>query len=73
MEIIRCPYCVETEGGRPMTVQSKGDWLICDICGHLALPSKPLFECTCSKCVALRGDAQDQTPGRNDSNPATGF
>jgi hypothetical protein len=58
MEIIRCPYCVETEGGRPMTVQSKGDWLICDICGHLALPSKPLFECTCSKCVALRGHAE---------------
>jgi hypothetical protein len=41
-----------------MTVESKGDWLICEIRGHLALPSNPLFECTCSKCVALRSEAE---------------
>jgi hypothetical protein len=41
-----------------MTVESKGDCLICEICGHLALPSNPLFECTCSKCVALRSEAE---------------
>jgi hypothetical protein len=58
MKIIRCPYCVETGGFRPMTVESKGDWLICEICGHLVFPSNPLFECTCSKCVALRSDAE---------------
>lgn len=59
MKTVRCPYCVEKEGFRPMKVQGKGDWLICDICGHLALPSNPLFKCTCSKCVALHGDVQD--------------
>jgi hypothetical protein len=42
-----------------MTRQGKGDWLICEICGHLALPSEPVFECTCSRCVALRSDTQD--------------
>jgi hypothetical protein len=27
MKIIRCPYCIEAGGFRPMTVQSKGDRL----------------------------------------------
>ena len=58
MKIIRCLYCVEAGGFRPMTRQGKGDWLICEICGHLALPSEPVFECTCSRCVALRSDAE---------------
>ena len=56
-----------------MTRQGKGDWLICDVCGHLALPSEPVFECTCSRCVALRGDAENETRRGNDSNPGVGL
>lgn len=36
-----------------MTLQSGGDWYLCANCGHLALPSNPLFHCTCAKCVGL--------------------
>lgn len=51
--VIRCPYCVEQGNFKPMLAQSNGEWYICSNCGHLALPSSPLFQCTCSRCVTL--------------------
>lgn len=52
-EIVRCPYCVEDANFKVMVSQPGGDWYLCGHCGHLALPSSPLFHCTCSKCVGL--------------------
>lgn len=52
-EHIRCPYCVEAGNFKIMTLQSGGDWYLCENCGHLTLPSNPLFHCTCGKCVGL--------------------
>lgn len=42
-----------------MTLQSGGDWYLCGSCGHLALPSNPLFHCTCGKCVGLETRKRD--------------
>jgi hypothetical protein len=53
-EIIRCPYCVDTDNFKVMAMQPAGDWYLCDRCGHLALPSNSLFHCTCAKCVGLK-------------------
>jgi DNA-directed RNA polymerase subunit RPC12/RpoP len=52
--VIRCPYCVEDSSFKEMIGQGRGDWYMCAGCGHLALLTNPLFECTCSKCVGLR-------------------
>ncbi len=52
-EVIRCPYCVENGNFKAMALQSGEDWYLCDSCGHLSLPSNPLFHCTCGKCVGL--------------------
>jgi hypothetical protein len=51
-ETIRCPYCVERPGLTAMIGQN--GWYMCARCGHLALPAKPLFVCTCANCVARR-------------------
>jgi hypothetical protein len=52
--LVRCPYCVKGSEFNGMARQTDGDWLICASCGHLALPSSPLFECTCANCERLR-------------------
>ena len=52
-KIIRCPYCVERGKFMPMTEHSSGEWLLCERCGHLALPKNPMFRCTCSHCVRI--------------------
>lgn len=54
-KIMRCPYCVEGEHFLAMAEQKQGDWWLCERCGHLALPSKPFFKCTCGKCVRVYG------------------
>ncbi|HVN22266.1 MAG TPA: hypothetical protein VMU05_25995 [Dongiaceae bacterium] len=50
---IRCPYCTDGVSFRPMARQGSGDWYVCQGCGHLSLPSSPVYRCTCSKCSAL--------------------
>jgi hypothetical protein len=50
---VRCPYCVEHGQFKAMAAQSGGEWYMCGNCGHLALPSSTLFQCTCSKCTTL--------------------
>lgn len=59
VEHIRCPYCVDAGNFKIMTLQSGGDWYLCGSCGHLALPSNPLFHCTCGKCVGLETRKRD--------------
>jgi hypothetical protein len=44
-----------------MMSQGSGDWWICQTCGHLSLPSKRLFECTCSKCIGVPSGVRDRT------------
>src|SRR4029077_9213015 len=58
-KIVRCPYCVEGGEFKVMAQQGADEWFICASCGHLALPSNWLFECTCLKC---------ERPGRNATN-----
>jgi hypothetical protein len=65
MNTIRCPYCVENGAFKPMTSQASGDWWICQQCGHLSLPSKRLFECTCSKCTIAPTSLRDRSLGQN--------
>ena len=49
--VIRCPYCIEGGGFKVMIGQGGGDWYMCARCGHLTLPTDPVFECTCAKCA----------------------
>jgi hypothetical protein len=44
---------VERGQFKPMSERGSGDWLICDSCGHLALPENPTFKCTCAECVGI--------------------
>jgi hypothetical protein len=53
-KIVRCPYCVEDQTFKVMLRHSSGDWFVCDVCGHLAIPEDPFFQCTCAKCIALK-------------------
>lgn len=62
-KIVRCPYCVEGETFRAMSRHSDGDWFLCVVCGHLALPLDPLFQCTCGKCVALKAKMEESLNG----------
>jgi len=52
-ELIRCPYCVESDHFKLMVLQEADGWFLCDKCGHLSLPSDPFFHCTCGKCQGL--------------------
>jgi DNA-directed RNA polymerase subunit RPC12/RpoP len=52
--VIRCPYCIEGGGFKVMIGQGGGDWYMCARCGHLTLPTDPVFECTCAKCAELK-------------------
>jgi hypothetical protein len=53
-KIVRCPYCVEDQTFKTMLRHSSGDWFVCGVCGHLAIPPDPFFQCTCTKCLALK-------------------
>ncbi len=63
-EVIRCPYCVEDGQFRVMSVQAGNDWYLCPTCGHLALPSSRLFDCTCGRCVKLKSRTQGRGHSR---------
>lgn len=52
--VIRCPYCVEAGNFRVMAIPESEDRYTCNQCGHMALPSNPLFECACKKCARFR-------------------
>jgi hypothetical protein len=62
---IRCPYCVDNGNFRRMLRQTGGGWFLCGSCGHLALPSMPLYRCTCGKCAFLYGRIENQGPRRS--------
>jgi len=52
--VIRCRYCVEGGDFKVMIGQGGAEtWYMCARCGHLAMPTNPLFKCTCAKCVEL--------------------
>src|ERR1039458_2578204 len=51
--VIRCPYCIEGGGFKVMIGQGGGDWYMCARCGHLTLPTDPVFECTCAQPAAV--------------------
>ena len=65
MNTIRCPYCIEDGAFKPMKKQGSGEWWVCEKCGHLSLPSKRLFECSCSKCMRVPSGARDRSLGHN--------
>jgi len=50
---VRCPYCVQNGQFRPMVKPHAVKWLLCAQCGHMTIPSQPLFTCTCHKCLSL--------------------
>jgi hypothetical protein len=52
--VIRCPYCVESGNFKVMASPESGDGHICHRCGHVVLPSNPMFACACSKCERLK-------------------
>ena len=51
--VVRCPYCVEA-GNFRMMIPESGDGYLCNQCGHMVLPSNPLFECACKKCARFQ-------------------
>jgi hypothetical protein len=52
--VARCPYCVEAGGFKAMAAVDNAEGHICARCGHMAVPSNPVFECSCAKCVGIR-------------------
>jgi hypothetical protein len=55
MPVMRCRYCAEGGNFKVMIGQGGAEtWYMCARCGHLSLPTDPLFKCTCAKCVELR-------------------
>ena len=47
MPVMRCPYCAEDNNFKVMIRQGgPEDWYMCARCGHLNLPTNPLFQCT---------------------------
>ncbi len=52
--VIRCPYCVEDGNFKAMTSPVSGERHSCIGCGHVVLPSNPLFECDCVKCARFK-------------------
>jgi len=63
-KIVRCPYCVEGGEFKVMAQQGADEWFICASCGHLALPSNWLLECTCRKCERLGLNATNKSEPR---------
>ena len=51
---IRCPYCVDGGEFKVMNGAEGDARHACEVCGHLAVPSNPLFECNCERCVQLK-------------------
>jgi len=52
--VVRCPYCVEDGNFKAMSVPESGDGHVCNYCGHVVLPSNPMYQCTCVKCIKLK-------------------
>jgi hypothetical protein len=52
-QIVLCPYCVLGDQFMPMS-RRLGGWLVCQKCGHTAIPDKPDFKCFCQKCGELK-------------------
>jgi hypothetical protein len=51
---VRCPYCIEGGNFKVMIGHCGSEtWYMCARCGHLTLPSNPLFQCTCAKCAKV--------------------
>jgi hypothetical protein len=56
MKQVRCPYRVEEDGFKVMTPRDKH--LTCLRCGHVVVPDRPTYRCSCKKCRELRGEPQ---------------
>jgi hypothetical protein len=52
--VIRCPYCVEGGNFKAMSSPVNRERHLCSGCGHVVLPSNPLFECDCVKCAEFK-------------------
>jgi len=52
-EIVRCPYCVSYDEFMPM-IDDVERGFHCEQCGHVSMPSKRAFRCSCPKCLRLR-------------------
>jgi hypothetical protein len=52
---VRCPYCVEGNGFRPM-VEISDNRHVCKTCGHIVSLSESSFVCGCVKCLQLSGE-----------------
>jgi hypothetical protein len=50
---IRCPYCVQSDCFKIMTVGGRGVWFKCDRCGHTAIPKDLTFQCCCLGCFTV--------------------
>jgi len=48
-EIVRCPYCVLSDGFRPML--QRPSWFVCEQCFHVVIPDDPDFKCSCQRCM----------------------
>jgi ribosomal protein S27AE len=51
MDKVRCPYCVDGNGFKVMTPHD--NHLRCEKCGHVVIPDRPTFRCSCLKCTEL--------------------
>jgi hypothetical protein len=51
-QIVRCPYCMLGDQGKPML--QRPTWCVCEQCGHTVIPDDPGFKCSCRKCLAMR-------------------
>jgi hypothetical protein len=52
MDDVRCPYCIEGDGFRPMVGHIDGRF-ICAKCGHILRLEDQHFLCPCAKCREL--------------------
>jgi len=56
MENVRCPYCVEKDGFKPMIRNQI--YLVCSSCGHTVIPDQPEYHCICEKCKGMAGEIE---------------
>jgi len=53
VEIVRCPFCVSCDEFMPMIDHAERGFH-CRQCGHISMPNKRAFRCSCRKCLTLR-------------------
>jgi hypothetical protein len=51
-QVVRCPYCVLGGQFRPLVPHLDGTF-ICENCGHVSLPDRRSFKCSCYRCQEL--------------------